>query len=548
MGLSKDATLNYSLGVEMSMSLNSRIENLRVLLIEEDFLQADLVKKCLASHLRLHKNIHHIQSVYELKNQKNGEKYFDVVLLDVKPSYLSPEKKLEKVLEWNRFFPIVVLTDYENVDLGLTLLHRGAQDYLCKSDLTSDHLARAIINSIERKNCQLEMQKAKDNADAASKEKSIFLANMSHEIRTPLGVLLGFSDLLVSEKLSQEERIEYVEAMQRNGKLLKNLVEDILDISKIESGRLQLKIERANLREVISQVNHDFMPRIKAKGLTFTIEVEENIPKFINTDLVRLMQIFYNLLGNAIKYTESGGIRLHVRCDHGPSCFVSAKESSCEKIIFSIYDSGVGILKEDQSQIFQNFNQILKNQGIYSGVGLGLVISKKLAQLMGGDVLLKWSEVGQGSLFEISILSNLHKEEGFVLKEEYAKSNEYKRQEIGHIKVLLAEDSKDNQLIIKKFLTSKAYDVDIVSDGAEACEVVNHNKYDLILMDLRMPKMDGYTAAYNLRKNGYLNPIIALTALAFDQERENCLKNGFNDFITKPIDKEVLFKTIEKWI
>ncbi|HPI40970.1 MAG TPA: response regulator, partial [Pseudobdellovibrionaceae bacterium] len=424
--------------------------------------------------------------------------------------------------------------------------------YSIEIQLTISPVYTVFVRDISmQKKASEELEVSKELAEIANESKSIFLANMSHEIRTPLGVVLGFSELLASTQLSENERKQYVEAIQRNGKLLHKLVEDILDISKIESGKMQLKIEKMNLKQFVDQVRHDFSPKIKAKGLAFNIVIAENIPEHLTTDFVRLLQIFYNVIGNAIKFTEKGKIELTVNCVYQDQCNIDSTTFKCDKIIFAVMDTGSGISSTEHSHLFQAFNQGRNDISLTTGAGLGLVISKRLANMMGGDVVLKDSKEGFGSLFEISIAADLSKVLG--LKDLYInleKSSMVKSPtevDAPH-RILVVEDSLDNQIILKKYLLNENYSVDVVSNGIDAVQRAFTKDYDLILMDLRMPVMGGREATIQLRNQGFRRPILALTALAFDQDREDCLKIGFSDFLSKPIDKKKLFETIHRWI
>ena len=390
--------------------------------------------------------------------------------------------------------------------------------------------------------------KAKKYAEAANKAKSEFLANMSHEIRTPLNGIIGFTDLLKNTHLDSIQQ-NYMNTINESSHSLMRIINDILDFSKIESGKLELDIKKYNLKKLVSQVIELVRYESNIRNIKLNLDIHADVPSYVMVDSLRLKQILINLLGNAIKFSEKGNIKLTISNQKT----INSNESI---IRFSVKDTGIGIKKEFQKQIFHAFSQgDNSTTRKFGGTGLGLTISNQLLSLMNSELQLE-STYGIGSEFYFDLLLKtsklLHKNEeveksNFTLTEQ--KQTYY---DLKNYKILIVEDNKINMLLAKTLVKQILPNSTIFEaiNGKEGVEKFNIHLPDLILMDVQMPIMNGYEATEAIRNStkGKHIPIIAFTAGAIVGEKEKCLEAGMNDYISKPIVKEVLEKTISKWI
>jgi signal transduction histidine kinase/CheY-like chemotaxis protein/HPt (histidine-containing phosphotransfer) domain-containing protein len=389
-----------------------------------------------------------------------------------------------------------------------------------------------------------ELSAAKDKAEEASRAKSSFLANMSHEIRTPMTAILGYADLMLSPVQTTSDRFNCLQVIRRNARHLADLINDILDISKIEAEKMTVERIPCDVASTAVEVASMLRPRAAAKDLSFSMEFEGPIPAQIKTDPLRLKQVLMNLSANAIKFTEHGGVQIKVSFE---------RTGKSSRLRFDVRDTGIGMTRDQISRLFQPFVQADESMTRkYGGSGLGLVISKRLAEHMGGDITVQ-SEAGKGSTFtfwiECGSLDGVPMLEGLsesmlAVSEQHCNVDEIAL----HGRILLAEDGVDNQNLLKIHLTMAGAEVVVVVNGQEALLRVASEPFDLVLMDMQMPVMDGYTATSELRRLGHTLPVIALTAHAMSGDRAKCLNAGCSDYLTKPIDPELLLRTIASYL
>lgn len=413
--------------------------------------------------------------------------------------------------------------------LGVLFLAHHTQDFLIPRRLSflESLTAQAAVG--------IENATLFERANEANRAKSSFLANMSHEIRTPLGAIIGFSDILSNQSLSADQRKDLISNIRKNGEQLTRIIDDILDLSKVEAGKLFIDRRRVDLPLLLHEIKSVMDLRARDKGIEFSIALLDQIPKFVITDEIRLKQILHNIIGNAIKFTHTGSVQLSVR--HADS----APEN--HHIEFVVRDTGVGISYESQKDLFKPFSQGDNSATrAFGGTGLGLVLSKKLAQNLGGDIELMESVKGSGSTFRITIdtgeidrfdmVSSLVEVKSQYPPKELPLEPQYI---LAGKKILLVEDSEDNQEIFMHFLLSAGAKVELVDNGLDAVERGSQGHFDLILMDIQIPHIDGKEATKRLRMNGYKGPIVALTAHAMPEERESCIQAGCDGQITKPV-------------
>jgi len=406
----------------------------------------------------------------------------------------------------------------ERYEKNLTLLNRDLEDIVTK---------RTEL-----------LEATREEAMAASRAKSQFIANTSHELRTPLGAILGFVELILGTDVSDTDRRKYLEVVRRNANQLLKIVNEVLDLSKIEARKLQAEDEVCTFDEIMSDVESSMSLKAEDKGLTYVMHMGPSIPKFILIDPLRLKQILFNLIGNAIKFTDRGCIRVKVQ-------YTSINnDRGC--LQFDIEDTGPGISKSDETNLFQPFSQgDSSSMRKFGGTGLGLVLSKSLAKLLGGDLILLHSQIDVGSVFRLTVMcGHIHsKARAKIAGQDLStKSNALN---LRNMKILAVDDSPDNLLLVTHILTLNGAKVDVVENGEKAlARLAANSEYHVVLMDLQMPVMDGYETTRILRERGNHIPIVAFTAHAMKDEQNKCKSAGFTGFLTKPVQRQNLIATL----
>jgi PAS domain S-box-containing protein len=398
-----------------------------------------------------------------------------------------------------------------------------------------------------RKEAEEELSRAKLAAEAASRAKGEFLANVSHEIRTPMTAILGYTELLMSVDLTLEQRLEFLRTIHRNAKGLLGLLDDILDLSKIEADRLVAQRTDCSPWEIVEEVLSLMRVRAVDKGLRLDAEYAYPLPATISTDPARLRQILVNLVGNAIKFTDAGEVRVVVRC--------RTEGEPSPRVLFEVADTGIGMSPDEVARLFKPFTQLdASTTRRFGGTGLGLAISSRLAELLGGGIDVE-SRAGEGSTFTLAIAPGPLEAAAMLDRRPGAPppADAAPLPSTGALRgrVLLAEDAPDVQQLVVLLLRRMGLEVEVAESGRAAYErtlrsAEEGRPYALILMDIQMPDWDGYEAARRLREEGWRGPIVALTAYAMPQDRQRCLAAGCDDYIAKPIDNAGLLAVVAR--
>ncbi len=382
-------------------------------------------------------------------------------------------------------------------------------------------------------------QRNLNREEAANAMKTTFLANISHELRTPLGAILGYADLILEQKSSEKERTAFAETILKNGHQLLHLVDDLLDLTKVEAGKVEIEKIPFSPMQTLTEVIELLTLSAKKKDLELSLATQNQAPLLISSDPLRLRQILMNVIGNAIKFSEQGRVQVNVRHEPGLS------PDSIAYLVFEIQDTGPGLSIPEQERLFKPFTQADASiTRKYGGTGLGLNLSRHLARLLGGELELEWSQPGVGTRFCLRIPAQIPEENTLVNAVNLpAKLSKARVIPFGR-SILVVEDNLDNQDLITRYLADIHAEIEVASDGLQAIQMVQAFDFDMILMDVQMPILDGLQTARLLRKKRFAKPIIALTAHAMKEDRDRCLEAGFDDYLTKPIDRNVLLDKI----
>jgi two-component system, sensor histidine kinase len=446
-----------------------------------------------------------------------------------------------------KYLPVIFVSAIQQSDLNIIKgIETGAVDFIPKPivpeiligkvrvflDLYSQREElNGLLLKLEENNKELEIQREK--AEEASRAKALFLANMSHEIRTPLNGIIGISKILEESNLSEEQR-EFAEIITTSGENLLNIINDILDFSKIEAGQIQFECIEFNVLNVISNIIKLLRFNADKKGIEIKIQLGSEVPEVLIGDPYRLNQIITNLVNNAIKFTEKGQVTISVD--------VADKTEDKIELVFKVADTGIGIPEEGINKLFKEFSQTeTSTTRKYGGTGLGLAICRNLVVLMGGEIGVNSTE-GEGSEFWFKVKMNY-----FGKVREHINDVEIPE----NIKILFAEDNLINQRVAQLLMQQIGMNCDMAQNGLEAFELYKKNRYDLVLMDMQMPELDGLGASrkirefekeYKIKRPAY---IVAVTANAFSEDKLKCFEAGMNDFITKPFKESEIKKIIK---
>lgn len=462
----------------------------------------------------------------------------DLCLMDYKLGVRDGIELLKRAQEVGFSGPIILLTGMHQGEVDMQALEAGAVDYLVKSNLTAEQLARSIRYALARKEVETErVERLK--AEAENRSKSDFLAHLSHEIRTPLSAILGYTELLIN-KTRDAESLAHLRVVNRNGKHLLGLLNDVLDLSKIEAGKLDIELQKVHLASLLTDTYAMINGAAADKSLHLYVEAQEPLPREIETDPVRLRQILINLLGNAIKFTDQGQVKLRVDL---------VQQGRREMLRFHVEDTGIGIDADAVDNIFQPFVQSKDGTAhTRAGTGLGLTISRQLVTRLGGGISVQ-SEKGKGSRFEFTVdPGDLHNVERHKISLNFLTEREPSETvPCFEGRVLVVDDLQEIRTLVGHFVEMAGLEVQFAKNGREAVDIINFERregraFDLVLMDIHMPMMGGVEAASQLREQHFDKPLIALTAAHMKGDEELYLSSGFTAFLSKPIGQQRLHR------
>jgi signal transduction histidine kinase len=530
---------------------NQHVRPIKVLLIEDNPGDARLIREYLGEIPGKAFEMDWVDRLSEGLKHIDGK---DAALLDLTLPDSMGLETFKRVHAQAPALPIIVFTGNDDDSLALKALQDGAQDYLVKGQVNGQLLARSIQYAIERKRIaealkseiskhmelEADLIKAKEAAEEAAKAKAAFLANMSHELRTPMNAVIGFSSLLLDDNLTQEQK-EYIEGIRNGGEALLAIINDILDFSSAENDKLELEHQPLSLKQLIDESLDLVAVQASQKGLNLSQTINYSTPDTIIGDHGRLRQILVNLLTNAVKFTDKGDVSVSVSS--------KAAKGNQRQIFFEVKDTGIGIPQGRMEEIFEPFTQLERTLSRKrGGVGLGLAITKNLVDLMGGKIWVE-SILGQGATFHFMILAETIPGKQLESGEKDLGVASESSSGLKLLRILVAEDNPSNQRMLVEMLKRMGYRADAVADGREVIEALERQDYDLVLMDIKMPEMDGITATQVIRKLRIENvpKIVAITAYALEGDREKCLEAGMDDYISKPVQLKELAAILEKY-
>lgn len=521
------------------MFLSSNMMNIKLLLIEDDEDDYVLTRDLLNEIARGQYSLDWASSA-EAARATLSRNVHDVCLMDYRLGHDDGITLLEQAPLLGFTAPIIMLTGQDDSELDISALKAGAVDYLVKSQLNGARLARAIRYAVARREVEVERIE-RLRAEAESRSKSDFLAHLSHELRTPLTAILGYADILLHRSSDAKDEADLL-TIRRNGQHLLSLLNDVLDMSKIAAGKLEINKQGVELNSFLADLRSLMGVAAQEKNLKLRFFADEALPAKIETDPIRLRQILINLIGNAIKFTEQGFVEVEIQA-----------QAEASHMTFIVRDSGVGIEAKVMSELFQPFSQgAVSRLQANQGSGLGLTISKQLAARLGGDITVS-STPGVGSTFTLYVDVGPINPANFVPLSLSAKTTANTQREniriAGH--VLVVDDLPDIRHLIGEIISSAGAKVSYATDGAEAIDRYRTasqagDAFDLIIMDVQMPTVDGLTASKQLRREGCHSPILALTAATMQGEKERCLIAGCNDYLSKPVEESALLRAVQQ--